>query len=90
MSEGSYQIGWAFKVMLELDDSVYFSISLQRSDKKYDEAIKCYRNALKWDNDNIQILRDLSLLQIQMRDLDGYKVISSFEMNSIYNSLATL
>lgn len=47
---------------------------LQRSDKKYDEAIKCYRNALKWDKDNIQILRDLSLLQIQMRDLEGYKV----------------
>ncbi|GAB6026014.1 N-alpha-acetyltransferase 15, NatA auxiliary subunit [Chamberlinius hualienensis] len=46
---------------------------LQRSDKKYDEAIKCYRNALKWDKDNIQILRDLSLLQIQMRDLDGYR-----------------
>ncbi|XP_074100455.1 N-alpha-acetyltransferase 15/16 [Cotesia typhae] len=46
---------------------------LQRSDKKYDEAIKAYRNALKWDKDNIQILRDLSLLQIQMRDLDGYK-----------------
>ena len=22
---------------------------LQRSEKKYDEAIKCYRNALKWD-----------------------------------------
>lgn len=38
-------------------------------------AIKCYRNALKWDKDNIQILRDLSLLQIQMRDLEGYKVI---------------
>lgn len=47
---------------------------LQRSDKKYDEAIKCYRNALKWDKENIQILRDLSLLQIQMRDLEGYKV----------------
>ena len=46
---------------------------LQRSDKKYSEAIKCYRNALKWDKDNIQILRDLSLLQIQMRDLEGYK-----------------
>ncbi|KAF7281001.1 hypothetical protein GWI33_005268 [Rhynchophorus ferrugineus] len=46
---------------------------LQRSDKKYDEAIKCYRNALKWDKDNIQILRDLSLLQIQMRDLEGYR-----------------
>lgn len=46
---------------------------LQRSDHKYDEAIKCYRNALKWDKDNIQILRDLSLLQIQMRDLEGYR-----------------
>lgn len=47
---------------------------LQRSDKKYDEAIKCYRNALKWDKDNLHILRDLSLLQIQMRDLEGYRV----------------
>lgn len=46
---------------------------LQRSDKKYDEAIKCYRNALKWEKDNIQILRDLSLLQIQMRDMEGYR-----------------
>jgi len=46
---------------------------LKRSDKEYTEAIKCYRNALKWDSDNIQILRDLSLLQIQMRDLEGYK-----------------
>ena len=46
---------------------------LQRSDKKYDEAIKCYRNALKWDRENVQILRDLSLLQIQMRDLEGYR-----------------
>lgn len=46
---------------------------LQRSDHKYDEAIKCYRNALKWDKDNIQILRDLSLLQVQMRDLEGYR-----------------
>lgn len=46
---------------------------LQRSDHKYDEAIKCYRNALKYDKDNITILRDLSLLQIQMRDLEGFR-----------------
>lgn len=51
---------------------------LQRSDKKYDEAIKCYRNALKCEKDNIQILRDLSLLQIQMRDLEGYRVCLVF------------
>lgn len=54
---------------------------LQRSDKKYDEAIKCYRNALKWDKDNLQILRDLSLLQIQMRDLEGYRVRQRERMN---------
>lgn len=52
---------------------------LQRSDKKYDEAIKCYRNALKWDKDNVQILRDLSLLQIQMRDLEGYRVCTNLK-----------
>lgn len=46
---------------------------LQRSEHKYDEAIKCYRNALKYDKENITILRDLSLLQIQMRDLDGFR-----------------
>jgi tetratricopeptide (TPR) repeat protein len=46
---------------------------LQRSDKKYEEAIKCYRNALKWDHENVQILRDLSLLQIQMRDIEGFR-----------------
>ncbi|KAM8977502.1 LOW QUALITY PROTEIN: N-alpha-acetyltransferase 16, NatA auxiliary subunit [Pelodytes ibericus] len=45
---------------------------LQRSDKKYDEAIK-YRKALKLDKDNLQILKDLLLLQIQMRDLEGYR-----------------
>lgn len=55
---------------------------LQRSDKKYDEAIKCYRNALKWEKDNIQILRDLSLLQIQMGDLEGYRVSQSSRMRS--------
>ncbi|KAF8393317.1 hypothetical protein HHK36_021558 [Tetracentron sinense] len=37
---------------------------LYRSDREYREAIKCYRNALKIDPDNIEILRDLSLLQL--------------------------
>ncbi|KJH48805.1 tetratricopeptide repeat protein [Dictyocaulus viviparus] len=46
---------------------------VQRSDKKYDEAIKAYKRALFLDKDNMQILRDLSLLQIQMRDFEGYK-----------------
>ncbi|KAF9355515.1 N-alpha-acetyltransferase 16, NatA auxiliary subunit [Mortierella sp. AD094] len=45
---------------------------LYRSDKNYEEASKCYINALKYDKENIQILRDLSLLQMQMRSLEGY------------------
>ncbi|VDK28743.1 unnamed protein product [Anisakis simplex] len=50
---------------------------VQRSEKKYDEAMKAYKQALRIDKDNMQILRDLSLLQIQMRDLDGYRVSTS-------------
>ncbi|RWR77484.1 Tetratricopeptide repeat-containing domain-containing protein [Cinnamomum micranthum f. kanehirae] len=45
---------------------------LYRSDREYGEAIKCYRNALKIEQNNIEILRDLSLLQAQMRDLAGF------------------
>ncbi|KAK7261867.1 hypothetical protein RIF29_28190 [Crotalaria pallida] len=45
---------------------------LYRSDREYREAIKCYRNALRIDPDNLEILRDLSLLQAQMRDLAGF------------------
>ena len=45
---------------------------LYRSDREYTQAIKCYRGALRHDKDNIQILRDLSMLQVQMRDLKGF------------------
>ena len=46
---------------------------LYRSKGNYPQAIKCYLNALRHDTDNLQILRDLSLLQVQMRDLKGYQ-----------------
>ncbi|WIA39458.1 hypothetical protein OEZ86_005557 [Tetradesmus obliquus] len=45
---------------------------LYRSDNNYLEAIKCYTNALRFDKDNVQILRDLAMLQIQMRDIGGF------------------
>ncbi len=44
---------------------------LYRSDRDYREAAKAYLNALRIDKDNQQILRDLSLLQIQIRDFEG-------------------
>lgn len=46
---------------------------VQRSDKKNDEALKAYKRALMLDTENLQILRDLSLLQIQLRDYEGYQ-----------------
>ncbi|GMH70785.1 hypothetical protein TrST_g2608 [Triparma strigata] len=45
---------------------------VHRADRNYMEAIKCYKQALRIDKDNMQILRDLSLLQIQTRDLSGF------------------
>ncbi|KAI9091536.1 NMDA receptor-regulated protein 1-domain-containing protein [Phlyctochytrium arcticum] len=45
---------------------------MHRADKNYEEAIKCYVNALKFDKTNMQIIRDLSLLQIQMRNVEGF------------------
>lgn len=45
---------------------------LYRSDRNYKEAIKCYLNALRIESDNQNILRDLSWLQIQMRDMFGF------------------
>ena len=38
---------------------------LYRGDRDYKEAIKCYRQALRIDEGNLQILRDLSFLQVQ-------------------------
>nr|CAH8854066.1 unnamed protein product [Trichobilharzia regenti] len=48
---------------------------IHKSDHKYEEAIKCYLQALRLDNDNLQVLRDLSVLQMQLRDYEGCKDI---------------
>eukprot|EP00906_Rhabdomonas_costata_P022960 RCo033065 len=42
-----------------------------RNNKDYEQAIKCYRNALNIEADNLQILRDLALLQVQCMDTAG-------------------
>ncbi|KAA3673876.1 N-alpha-acetyltransferase 15/16, NatA auxiliary subunit [Paragonimus westermani] len=46
---------------------------IQKSDRKYDEAIKCYVQALRLDSENLQVLRDLSVLQMQLRNYEGCK-----------------
>jgi peptide alpha-N-acetyltransferase len=52
---------------------------LYRAQKNFDEAIKAYKFALKLEPDSQQIQRDLAILQIQMRDYQGY-VQSRFTM----------
>jgi N-alpha-acetyltransferase 15/16, NatA auxiliary subunit len=65
---------------------------LHRSNRDYNEAIKAYKQALRIDVDNLQILRDLSMLQVQMRDLDGFAVtrhnILTLKSNGKINWLA--
>ena len=49
---------------------------LHRAERNYPEAIKCYKRALKLEpglnGGDGQILRDLSHLQIQERDIEGF------------------
>ncbi|KAF9357803.1 N-alpha-acetyltransferase 16, NatA auxiliary subunit [Mortierella sp. NVP85] len=61
-------------LVLHLDSHICWHVLglLYRSDKNYEEASKCYINALKYEKDSIQILRDLSLLQMQTRNLEAY------------------
>lgn len=42
---------------------------LHRSERNYAEAIKSYLNALKHEPENLQILKDLAALQIQIREV---------------------
>ncbi|KAL9130976.1 MAG: hypothetical protein Q9217_000965 [Psora testacea] len=45
---------------------------LYRSAKNFEEAIKAYKFALKLEPESHQIQKDLALLQMQMRDYQGY------------------
>ena len=44
---------------------------LHRADKNYEEAAKCYAHALKYNKNDMHILRDFALLQTQMRQYDA-------------------
>ncbi|CAG8983859.1 hypothetical protein HYALB_00005497 [Hymenoscyphus albidus] len=47
---------------------------LWRAVKNFEEAIKAYKFALRLEPESVQIQRDLALLQVQMRDYQGYLV----------------
>ncbi|EJT99366.1 N-terminal acetyltransferase A auxiliary subunit [Dacryopinax primogenitus] len=43
-----------------------------KSDKNYEETLKCYLQALKFDKDNLNILRETAQLQLQLRHYDAH------------------
>ncbi|GBE89082.1 N-terminal acetyltransferase A complex subunit nat1 [Sparassis crispa] len=44
---------------------------IQKGEKNYEEALKSYTQALRFDKENLNILRDAALLQTQLRNFDG-------------------
>lgn len=44
---------------------------LYRAERNYEESMKCYLNALKFDPDNLVVLRDLAVIQSQLRVYRG-------------------
>ena len=54
----------AGSAMCKLNLACFLCSLLYRADRNYTEAIKCYKNALRIDKENFQIMRDLALLQV--------------------------
>ncbi|CAL1708693.1 unnamed protein product [Somion occarium] len=44
---------------------------IQKGEKNYEEALKSYTQALRFDKENLNILRDAAHLQTQLRHFDG-------------------
>ncbi|KAJ2705451.1 hypothetical protein FB645_002434 [Coemansia sp. IMI 203386] len=58
---------------------------VNRGDNNFEEAIKCYEEALKGDSENINILRDLAHLQVYLRQ--PTKLIDTRQRLAKLNSL---
>ncbi len=46
---------------------------INRNQRNFLEAIRCYQQALKIDPDNINILRDMAVLQVHIRELEEHE-----------------
>ncbi|KAG8970736.1 hypothetical protein FRC03_004118 [Tulasnella sp. 419] len=60
-------------VLLDLTSHICWHVLgiVHKADRNYEEALKCYLQALRFDKDNINILRDAAQLQLQLRNYDG-------------------
>eukprot|EP01132_Coremiostelium_polycephalum_P002779 gene2779-3454_t len=46
---------------------------LHKQERNFTEALKCFKNAHKYNKESSQIIKDLSNVQIYLRDLSGYR-----------------
>ncbi|EKM56495.1 uncharacterized protein PHACADRAFT_253657 [Phanerochaete carnosa HHB-10118-sp] len=60
-------------VRLDLTSHIVWHVFglVQKGEKNYEEALKSYTQALKFDKENMNILRDAAHLQTQLRQYDG-------------------
>ncbi|KAK7684976.1 hypothetical protein QCA50_011811 [Cerrena zonata] len=59
-------------VRLDLTSHIVWHVFglIQKGEKNYEEALKSYTQALRWDKENLNILRDAAHLQTQLRHFD--------------------
>ncbi|KAG9017506.1 hypothetical protein FRB90_001015 [Tulasnella sp. 427] len=60
-------------ITLDIDSHICWHVYgiVHKADRNYEEALKCYLQALKFDKDNINILRDSAQLQAQLRQYEA-------------------
>ncbi|KAI0341366.1 N-terminal acetyltransferase A, auxiliary subunit [Trametopsis cervina] len=60
-------------VRLDLTSHIVWHVFglIQKGEKNYEEALKSYSQALRFDKENMNILRDAAHLQTQLRQYDG-------------------
>ncbi|KAJ7627570.1 NMDA receptor-regulated protein 1-domain-containing protein [Mycena polygramma] len=60
-------------VQLDLSSHICWHVYglIHKGEKNYKEALKCYTQALRYDKENLNILRDSAQLQTQLRIYDG-------------------
>ncbi|KAI0766255.1 NMDA receptor-regulated protein 1-domain-containing protein [Irpex lacteus] len=60
-------------VRLDLTSHIVWHVFglIQKGEKNYEEALKSYTQALRFDRENMNILRDAAHLQTQLRQFDG-------------------
>ncbi|KAI8854203.1 n-alpha-acetyltransferase 15, NatA auxiliary subunit-like protein [Chytridium lagenaria] len=59
---------------LEISNPVCWHVYglIHRSERNYEEALKSYSQAIRFEKDNLQIYRDHAMLMIHLRNYDGF------------------